>query len=1253
MQSEVRERQPPAPSPPVRVYTLGGFRVFVANRVVEDNAWRRRAARQLFKVLLTRPGRRMTRDEIVELFWPESENDAAASNLRSTVYAMRRALEPSGAEPAPEVLFGDHASVWLGADPTLWTDCEYFEQLVVDAWRTPDPLPLLEQASRLYAGDYLPDDLYEDWARERREALKRTWTELQFGLAQALEARADVNAALEPLQRLLRADGCDERAAQEQMKLLARHGRRPEAVRVYQRLVQSLHEELDVEPSALTLELQRQISAGEAVDAQAILASAFRCAYPFPVPTELIDRQLELATLEQVVVAGRTEGRVAVIAAPAGTGKSALVGHIVQTAQAKGLLCLAGGCYEERDAVPLGPFRDALVDYFLAQPADALETQLGASADDLSMVVPELSYHLNRSAQSSSGVSTLDRMRAFGAIHACLRSLAERGPVLVCLEDLHGADEATLELLHYLARQTRRLPLVLLGTYRSDEVASNQPLTQTLAAMTRQRLVEHIDLDAFDRDDTDRLVRVLLDGSPSDALGESLFTASGGNPLFLEQLILELSEAGLLERRSGRWHSAGALQRTPLIVREVIAQRLHRLDARCREMLTMASVLGQFFEHRVLLAASEFADETSLLHALDQAISAQILQESAGGWAFRHALMRDAVYWELTSARRMLLHGRAGAAVEQLLGERAGDHAAELAYHFSLAGRDRGIRLKALNYSMQAGRQAAALSSYSQALVQFVRACELLDADPSIGESGLRLQALDGRGWAELGLAHWPESAASFQQVFELSTDPVRKARARALIAFAYWHMGDMRRVMDECTRGLDELASLDTRDATEVRLQLQQHMATVWYLQGRYRAIVEMGRSMELAAAELHAPRPSLLARAVVAFGLMGQGLVDAALDQYQLVLEAAAAGGDKVQLATTHENLGYQHYLGGRLTAAREHLGAALALYHDSASDLRAVNARQHLCRVLVAEGDLDGAAREVAEALELEIAGQERWAADAHHILGTIMTLRADWDGALSSFERAISIRRQVGDKANLVESLAARGSVHQHLASWDRAFASFTEAVSIAQTIDPAPPVVHALRHLGRFHLVRSEHTRAQVPIESALRIAEAISQTLEYSPTLLAMAQLSASRDDLAGALRYAQQSLESASTAEQLAEVHIELSHLKLADGDPDSAVASAASATTYAERFRSPRLLGLAYLAAARSRRTLDPVAAGALFEEALQFADTAGVPYERATVRDHYATHLQLLGTQLDRARDLASEAETIFREGGFPKT
>src|SRR5205823_9408796 len=126
---------------------------------------------------------------------------------------------------------------------------------------------------------------------------------------------------------------------------------------------------------------------------------------------------------------GRTAGQVALVAAPAGTGKSALVGQLVRQAQAQGVLFLAGGCYEERGAMPLGPFHDALVDFLLVQPADRLRGQLGGTVDDLARLIPELGYHLQLSSDAASS-GAIDRMRAFAAIHVCLRTLADRGPLL-------------------------------------------------------------------------------------------------------------------------------------------------------------------------------------------------------------------------------------------------------------------------------------------------------------------------------------------------------------------------------------------------------------------------------------------------------------------------------------------------------------------------------------------------------------------------------------------------------------------------------------------------------------------------------------------------------------------------------------------------------------------------------------------------------------------------------------------------------
>src|SRR5262249_19206135 len=151
-----------------------------------------------------------------------------------------------------------------------------------------------QEASALYLGDYLPDDLYEEWAGERRDELRRKWTELQYDLAQALEDRADASGALAPLERVLLSDPRDERAAREQMKLLARHGRRRDALRVYQNLVQALRENLDVAPSIESVALHRKLTAGDIVSALPQAAPSFHCAYPFPAPSQFVGRQAEL-----------------------------------------------------------------------------------------------------------------------------------------------------------------------------------------------------------------------------------------------------------------------------------------------------------------------------------------------------------------------------------------------------------------------------------------------------------------------------------------------------------------------------------------------------------------------------------------------------------------------------------------------------------------------------------------------------------------------------------------------------------------------------------------------------------------------------------------------------------------------------------------------------------------------------------------------------------------------------------------------
>jgi len=389
-----------------------------------------------------------------------------------------------------------------------------------------------------------------------------------------------------------------------------------------------------------------------------------------------------------------------------------------------------------------------------------------------------------------------------------------------------------------------------------------------------------------------------------------------------------------------------------------------------------------------------------------------------------------------------------------------------------------------------------------------------------------------------------------------------------------------------------------------------------------------------------------------VLGWGYMGQGQVEQALAALAPGLAGAERSGNKARCATFHENIGFQNYLGGRFAAAREHLTQALSLYEETASELRAVNALQHLCRTLVAEGELDRARQRLEQAVELEVAANERWAADGRHILGEIHVLRAEWELAVPSFELALATRRAVGDSAGIVESSVGLGLAQQHRGMWPAAAEAFDAAVAVAERIDPAPCRVLALCHRARLRLLRGERTAAAADVERALAVAESMRDTLEYALGLRTSAQLQFSGGDLVSALALANQALAHARPIDQTAEVHCLLASIQTAIGDASDARASARAALEAADRMTAPRLRVLALLALARAEALQDGLDADRTFTAALEAADAAGSPGERAEVLRSYAEYLDRCPAQAERAAAFAAEARALLdRLGAVP--
>jgi predicted ATPase/DNA-binding SARP family transcriptional activator len=311
----VRKGRATSNSTEPRIRLLGGFSVAVGDNVVSDRAWRLRKAKALVKILALAPDRRVHRERLAELLWPERDAEAAANNLNQALYTARRALDAAGADGAAALALIDGAGV-LSAD----VDVDAFEAAAARARAERDPADY-ERALDLYGGGLLPEDRYEPWADARRAALAELHTALCLELA---ELHGDAPAAVVALQRALVADPLAEPAHRALMRLYAGTGRRQQALAQYQLLRQGLDAELAAEPDPATRKLYQQLLA------PAPAAAAGGGNLPRQL-TSFVGRQRERADIARLL--GRA--RLVTLTGPGGCGKTRLALEVAADALAQ------------------------------------------------------------------------------------------------------------------------------------------------------------------------------------------------------------------------------------------------------------------------------------------------------------------------------------------------------------------------------------------------------------------------------------------------------------------------------------------------------------------------------------------------------------------------------------------------------------------------------------------------------------------------------------------------------------------------------------------------------------------------------------------------------------------------------------------------------------------------------------------------------------------------------------------------------
>jgi tetratricopeptide (TPR) repeat protein len=324
-----------------------------------------------------------------------------------------------------------------------------------------------------------------------------------------------------------------------------------------------------------------------------------------------------------------------------------------------------------------------------------------------------------------------ERFRLFDAVAQFLISVSKRAPVLLVLDDLHWADRGTVAMLNHVAHFVSANSILLIGAYRDAEVNRAHPLATALAGFSRLRNSETLALTGLHRDELASLLETIGDQGAPASLVEALGGATEGNPLFIREVLLHLLEEGKILREGHGWASKLSVDELgiPEGVRQVIGRRLLRLSEQANRLLSVASAFNGAFSFEVAASAAGL-DEQTALSAVDEALDAQLLRPGANSetFDFTHALIRHTLYSELNSARRTRLHRKIAEEMERAWGERAANHAAEVAFQFwrgaAASGATRGA-----DYAIAAADNAEAAYAHDEVVAFLKIALELISND--------------------------------------------------------------------------------------------------------------------------------------------------------------------------------------------------------------------------------------------------------------------------------------------------------------------------------------------------------------------------------------------------------------------------------------------------------------------------------------------------------------------------------------------
>ncbi|MBV9453994.1 MAG: AAA family ATPase, partial [Rubrobacter sp.] len=535
----------------LKIKLFGEFEVRRGEGIIESHAWGRQKTRSLLKLLLTRPGRAFSRDEIIEALWPNAPLKAAEQSLRTTVSLLRKVLEPGLKRGSDSrYIIRQRPGYLFNGTSDCEIDAEQFEVLQSKAEiahadrRLDEAIDRYRKALELFKGEFLAEDLYEDWAMKSREEWRRRQLSVLSNLAECLALKGYYTQAVAACGRALEIDRYQEELYRRLMLYHYCAGEQALALLAYQRYAMVLREELDAAPSPELTRLKADMEARDVPGVDTIRRYP-RPRRPLRFPyslshTHFIGRDPEYALLvHRLREAMDGSGSAVAVEGEAGVGKTRLVEEFLGYARSRRAQVISGRCYERELGAPLEPVMNAL----------------GSLSEDRTT-----------GDASHQGLA----LRLF-------RESREAKGLVMFVDDLQWADPATLEFLAYVAQRVAGERILLVMTYRREDVTG---LSKWLSRLAERRAVTIVSLGRLSLGDTGEILSRMSSRAFSELapLTEFVYRESEGNPFYAVEYLRYLIESGAVQIDSRRRISVfkNELQESvlPSGVRSLIQSRL-------------------------------------------------------------------------------------------------------------------------------------------------------------------------------------------------------------------------------------------------------------------------------------------------------------------------------------------------------------------------------------------------------------------------------------------------------------------------------------------------------------------------------------------------------------------------------------------------------------------------------------------------------------------------------------------------------